>query len=182
MARVVIRAATSEDEAPFVRLLEASATHLGPWMPQTPWSNVELFQRFLATGRTDVHHKSLLVRVADGELLGTVNLNEIIRGAFQNAILGYWLGAAYVGHGYMREGVALALAQAFEGLALHRVEANVMPRNQHSRRVLLSLGFRLEGHSPEYLQIAGRWEGHDRFALVDREWRAARTSIERDES
>jgi ribosomal-protein-alanine N-acetyltransferase len=35
-------------------------------------------------------------------------------------------------------------------------------------------GFRLEGRALRYLNIAGRWEDHDVYALTEEEWRARR--------
>jgi ribosomal-protein-alanine N-acetyltransferase len=39
-----------------------------------------------------------------------------------------------------------------------------------------SLGFRLEGYSPRYLKIAGRWRDHERWALLKDEWTFARSA------
>ncbi len=62
------------------------------------------------------------------------------------------------------EAVGLVVRFAFDRLALHRVQAAVMPRNLGSIRVLEENGFRREGLAPRYLQIDGRWEDHLIFA------------------
>ena len=54
-----------------------------------------------------------------------------------------------------------------EELKLHRIEANIMPRNARSIRVVEKLGFINEGRSRKYLKIAGVWEDHLHFVLVN---------------
>ena len=54
----------------------------------------------------------------------------------------------------------------------HRLEANIQPDNDTSRRLLQRLGFRLEGFSPRYLKIAGRWRDHERWTLTAEEWKS----------
>ena len=52
-------------------------------------------------------------------------MNNIVRGSFLSASLGYYVGAPYVGQGLMREGLMLLLEHAFERMGLHRLEANI---------------------------------------------------------
>lgn len=103
-----------------------------------------------------------------------VSLNQIFMGPFQNAMLGYWLGVAHTGRGYMTEGLALAVRHAFSDLGLHRVEANIRPENAASLALIRRLGFREEGYSPRYLEIAGVWADHVRFAMTVEDWRSQR--------
>ena len=41
-----------------------------------------------------------------------------------------------------------------------------MTKNPRSARVLEKAGFRREGLALHYLQVAGRWEDHDMFAIT----------------
>jgi ribosomal-protein-alanine N-acetyltransferase len=56
---------------------------------------------------------------------------------------------------------------AFDVLGLHRLEANIMPRNKASLRVVEKLGFSEEGLSRKLLLINGRWEDHVRMVKLN---------------
>jgi [ribosomal protein S5]-alanine N-acetyltransferase len=145
------------------------ALHRG-WV--VPPSTPDAYRAYLRRLRRPTHEGHFVVRRASGELVGVVNVSEIVRGAFQSAYLGYYGFLPHVGRGFMREGLRLVLDRAFGELGLHRVEANIQPENRASRTLVRGLGFRREGFSPRYLQVAGRWRDHERWALLAEEWRA----------
>jgi len=66
----------------------------------------------------------------------------------------------------MTEAVRRAVTIAFEDFGLHRLEANIQPGNHASIALVKRLGFRLEGFSPQYLQIGGEWRDHERWAVT----------------
>lgn len=109
-----------------------------------------------------------------GQLCGVINLSEIVRGSFQSAYMGYYALAPHAGKGYMRAGLQLVLDKVFGEHALHRVEANIQPRNHRSIELVRRAGFRYEGLSPRYLQIAGRWRDHERWAMTAEDHARAR--------
>ncbi|HEY6560399.1 MAG TPA: GNAT family N-acetyltransferase [Polyangiaceae bacterium] len=119
-------------------------------------------------------HIAHLVCTGEGDLAGVINVGEIVRGGLWSAYLGYYALAPYAGRGYMREGLQLVMARAFRRYRLHRLEANIQPANQRSIALVKSLGFRLEGFSPRYLKIRGRWRDHERWAITAEEWRPKR--------
>ncbi len=100
------------------------------------------------------------------QICGVINLNEIVRGSFQSAYMGYYALAPHAGKGYMSAGIDLVLDRAFGELELHRVEANIQPKNRRSIELVRRAGFRLEGLSQRYLRIAGRWRDHQRWAIT----------------
>ncbi len=104
-----------------------------------------------------------------GALCGRVGLSNLVRGAWDNCTLGYFLDEAHGGRGLATEAVALALGFAFGPARLHRVQAAVMPHNARSVRVLEKNGFRREGFAPRYLRLAGGWCDHDLFAITAEE-------------
>jgi ribosomal-protein-alanine N-acetyltransferase len=106
----------------------------------------------------------------DGELAGYVALSQIFRGAFQNAYLGYAVDLDRGGRGLATAAVGAAVEHAWS-IGLHRVQANVMPENAASKRVLEKNGFRREGLAERYLHIGGRWADHEMYALTVEESR-----------
>lgn len=136
-----------------------------------PARNAADFGVLLARSRAPDFESRLIFRSADDVLLGGASLSQIFRGGFQNAYLGYWIGAPYANQGYMTAALRLLLDDAFGELRLHRLEANIQPHNEPSRRVVQRLGFRLEGYSPRYLKIGGRWRDHERWAILREEWK-----------
>ncbi|MCA1832123.1 MAG: GNAT family N-acetyltransferase [Actinomycetota bacterium] len=99
-----------------------------------------------------------------GEIIGTININDIVRGVFQSANLGYEIAEKHNGRGYATAAVGLATAHAFKALGLHRVQAGTLLHNVRSQRVLEKNGFRREGVALRYLRIAGEWQDHIIFA------------------
>lgn len=178
--RVFVRHPVHGDQAEIVALRRGSAAWLHPWEPLTaegtPMDDAALAERSVATADTETGQRHLVCLVGSGAIVGMCNLSQIFRGPFDNAVMGYWCGSAYAGRGLMSEGVGLVLARSFGALGLHRVEANIMPRNMASRALARRCGFRLEGYSPNYLQIGGRWEGHERWAITREDWQS-RTAI-----
>ncbi|HZW82838.1 MAG TPA: GNAT family N-acetyltransferase [Candidatus Deferrimicrobium sp.] len=99
--------------------------------------------------------------------IGTVALSNIVRGAFQSCHLGYKLDVQEINQGYMTEAVQAVTRYAFEDLRLHRIEANIIPRNQASMKVVQKLGFYDEGLAKKYLKINGIWEDHIHMVLLN---------------
>ncbi|MDL2294656.1 GNAT family N-acetyltransferase [Ruminococcaceae bacterium OttesenSCG-928-D13] len=93
-------------------------------------------------------------------LIGMVALGGITFGAFRSAFVSYKLDHEWTGLGLMAEGLAQLVEIAFEDIGLHRLEANVMPRNTKSIALVQRLGFENEGLAKRYLNIGGVWEDH----------------------
>ncbi len=179
--RVILTEPTGRDKSEYVKLREESRAWLEPWEPTIEGPDgvpedrfaEDAFDRLLSSASTPMARRFLVRLAGDrgrGELIGQVSLNNIARGAFQCASLGYWIGHRHAGRGYMTEALSLAISLAFGPMGLHRVEANIIPTNEPSRALVKRLGFRLEGLSPRFLRIAGRWQDHERWALTSEEW------------
>lgn len=169
-----LRYPTRRDEKRWVAWKRANAPYHGYWDALPPPgfdpNGPAAFEKYVASARTESSDRTLLF--SGTELVGAFNLSQIFRGALQSAYLGYAGSAEHLGAGYMSRGLQLLLRHAFGRLALHRLEANVQPNNDRSIALAQSAGFLLEGLSPRYLKIRGRWRDHLRFALLREDWLA----------
>ncbi len=170
---VTLRRPVASDEREWLNLRAVSREFLTPWEPNPPpgtgSADENAFDRLLQTGWTDTHRRFLIVNDA-GAIAGQCSLGQIIRGPLQQAFLGYWIGLPHVRKGYAAAGVVQVLAYAFRTLLLNRVEANIQPHNIASIALARKVGFRLEGFSPEYLEIQGTFVDHERWAILGSEF------------
>ncbi len=161
---VAVRLVHVDDAAPLAEVLVRSRAALAPWDPVRPESYfTEAGQRRGIAGALRVHASGAsypgLVLV-DGRPAGRVNLNNVVRGAFDSADLGYWVDERHQGRGVATAAVRAVLDVAFGELGLHRVQAGTLLHNHASRRVLAKNGFAEIGLAPRYIRIAGRWQDH----------------------
>lgn len=168
----VTRLVSVGDAGAFARLVTENREYLAPW---SPVSNDDYF--------TEAGHRAVLARhltaYERGEMLplaildsggavcGRINLNSIIRGAFQNASVGYWVSQSHAGRGLASAAVADVIKTAFGQLGLHRLDAATLLHNTPSQRVLAHNGFRPFAVAERYLKIAGKWQDHILFQLLN---------------
>lgn len=157
----------------FVRAVENSVGLHAPWVD--PPSTVEEFEGYLLPERQECFRFGVWTEA--GRLAGVININAILRGAFQNGSLGFYAFEGYQRRGLMRAAAAWVIDQAFDQYGLHRLEANVQPGNHRSCLMVERLGFRLEGVTPRMLRIDGAWRDHRRYALTIEEWIAQKTFL-----
>ncbi len=161
---VRIRRIEAADEEAFVSAARRSRSLHKPWASAP--CDAKAFASYLERFVPPSHYGFVVCLHPFGELVGAVNLTNVVRGAFMSGYLGYFAFAGHEGRGYMRQGLQQVVRHAFRSLRLHRLEANIQPGNGRSIELVRSLGFRKEGFSPGYLKIRGQWRDHERWAVV----------------
>jgi ribosomal-protein-alanine N-acetyltransferase len=101
-----------------------------------------------------------------GEVVGQLNLSNILHGSVSTAYIGYWISPEYAGKGITPIAVALAADYAFNIIGLHRIEIDIRPENKASIQVVRKLGFRYEGTKLAFIHINNAWRDHHVFALT----------------
>ena len=162
--RVTLRRPTLADTDEFITLMRQSQSLHHPWC--FPPNTKKAFAKYVKSRARENQDGFLLCHAQSHAIMGVINLNEIVRGCFQSAYLGYYNGAPFAGQGYMREALTLVIELAFHELGLHRLEANIQPNNTASIALVKRCGFHKEGFSPCYLKIDGAWRDHERWAIL----------------
>lgn len=169
-ARVGLRPFRLADGPEFTARAHESRDLHHPWL--FPPATIEEYEPY-ATRLTEGDGRAgfLVCELGTGALAGFVNVNNIVRGAFQCGALGYGAFAHAAGRGLFHEALRLVLGHAFAppregGLGLHRLEANIQPGNTASIALVRGAGFRMEGLSPDFLHVDGAWRDHERWAVT----------------
>lgn len=112
-----------------------------------------------------------LERREEPGLIGTCSLGNVDL-ANRRAEIGFALTRSAWGQGYMAEILPVLVQYAFEDLGLHRLEADIDPRNAASIRLIEGLGFQLEGRLRQRWQVTGEVQDSLFYGLLAPEWRA----------
>ena len=158
----------------WVALRMASRAFLAPFEPLWPADDLTraAFRQRVKRYRSDHYGYAFLIFTqANHTLVGGITLSRVMRGVAQSCSIGYWIGEPHIRQGYMHEAITGLLPEIFERLRLHRLEAACMPHNQASVRVLEKAGFQQEGYARDYLKIAGQWQDHLLFALLEKDYK-----------
>jgi ribosomal-protein-alanine N-acetyltransferase len=160
------------DAPALLDIARADREFLAPWEPARDerWFT-EAGQADEIRAKLEQHRLGLalphVVLDDDGELVGRITLNTVVRGAFQSCSVGYWIRSAANGQGHATSAVRQMLGTAFGEWGLHRVEAGTLLHNAASQRVLARNGFVRFGLAPRYLRIDGRWQDHVLFQVLN---------------
>ncbi|MBR8742615.1 GNAT family N-acetyltransferase [Nocardiopsis sp. MG754419] len=170
-----IRPVTTDDVEELTALLVRNRDFLAPWEPlrDDDYFTVPTQRALLENvlDEQEAGRRLSLAIVDDTRIVGRIDLSGITRGALQSASIGYWVAADRNGRGFAGRAVAEVAALAFGMLNLHRLQAETLPENAASQRVLERNGFTRFGTAPEYLWIAGRWRDHHLYHRLNPEWR-----------
>ena len=165
------RLVTLDDAPVLAELLCANREFLAPWDPvrNDDYFTVDGQRAVIAEALARFGRGSALPHVilASGRLVGRITLNGIVRGPFQSCNVGYWLSADHNGRGLASAALRHIKHVAFDDMRLHRIEAGTLLHNVRSQRVLERNGFVRFGIAPTYLHIAGEWQDHALYQVVN---------------
>lgn len=121
---------------------------------------------------TDIKNNNSLIlwilkKQDDHRILGSMAFTNIVKGVFLSSHLGYKLNKDGINKGYISEAVQKGIEIMFNEYGLHRIEANIMPKNKRSLRVAEKLDFYNEGVAYKYLKINEKWEDHIHMVLLN---------------
>lgn len=140
-----------------------------------PWQELAQAQAHVAMTLAGYADGSIftmgLTLPATGELIGVCRLHHF-NSQNRRCEMGYILARAHWGKGYMQEAIAATISHGFQAFGLHRIEADVDPRNTASAVLLKRLHFVHEGHLRQRWIVDGEICDTDFFGLLRADWEA----------
>jgi RimJ/RimL family protein N-acetyltransferase len=172
--RLLLRPFRCGDEADV--LAYRSRADVVRYMPAEPLQPGDaaafITERAAATQIAADEDKIVLAVEYDGHVIGDL-LVRAGQLANRQAEIGWALHPGYHGRGLATEAARELLVLAFADLRMHRVFAQLDPRNSASARLCGRLGMRREAYFREDIWFKGEWGDTAVYALLAAEWRAA---------
>jgi RimJ/RimL family protein N-acetyltransferase len=162
----------SESDLP--ALLEVNSNEeVTALLPYATWRSMadalDWLQRMKGIQATGLALQFVVVLKSTGMPIGTCLLFRFEEGSAR-AELGYVLGRAHWGQGFMREALEALIGCAFGTLGLRRLEAEVDARNLASARLLQRIGFTREGLLRQRWVAKGETRDVEMYGLLRNEW------------
>jgi ribosomal-protein-alanine N-acetyltransferase len=171
-ADVRLRLVRMKDVKALEKALLGNRSWLRPWEATNPHAPNSFDIRGMVRSllrAVDDHTGLPFVIEHDGEIVGQINVANILHGSVSSAVIGYWVVPEVAGKGITPTAVALVSDYLYNVVGLHRIEIDIRPENSASLRVVQKLGFRYEGLKQRYIHINGAWRDHFIFALTHEE-------------
>jgi RimJ/RimL family protein N-acetyltransferase len=140
---------------------------------QAPFT-LEQARQFIAemrvrnAGQPDQWYQIALELKDNGNLIGDCAFHLSVDS--RQAEIGMTLANSFQNRGYAAEAVKWLLGYLFGQLKVHRVFANIDPRNQAAIHSVEKLGLHHEGLFIQSLWLKGEWVDEDWYALLREEW------------
>jgi ribosomal-protein-alanine N-acetyltransferase len=166
---VTIRQLVASDADALAAAYVRNRDYLQPWEPvraesfYTPSGQQSLVTSSIAEQAAG---RSIYWLLFDGaDVVGRISLTDIVRGAFQNGHLGYWIAEGWQGRGLATAAAGFACS-AGAALGLHRIQAGTLVHNTGSQTVLGHNRFTRIGLAENYIRINGVWQDHVLFQRI----------------
>jgi len=166
---VSLRIIRTKDAKTIERLVLGNREWLRPWEATNPHGPISFDFRSQIRAllrQLESSDGMPFVILYQGEIVGQLNVANILHGSVSSCVIGYWIAPEVAGLGITPTAVALAMDYMFNAVGLHRVEIDIRPENGASIRVVQKLGLRYEGLKKHYIHINGDWRDHYVFALT----------------
>ncbi len=166
---ISLRIIRTKDAKAIERLVLGNREWLRPWEATNPHGPISFdFRAQIRSLLRQLESSDGMpfVILYQGEIVGQLNVANILHGSVSSCVIGYWIAPEVAGLGITPTAVALAMDYMFNAVGLHRVEIDIRPENGASIRVVQKLGLRYEGVKKNYIHINGDWRDHYIFALT----------------
>ncbi|WP_441249180.1 GNAT family N-acetyltransferase [Kitasatospora sp. McL0602] len=170
---------TADLAEPYHAVLTANLERLARWEPwalgENGLADTAAFMKARSHDWLDGKMLPVLIGVAaEGgwQLVGSAGVS--IDAGARSAVVGYWIDAAFEGHGLVSRTVGALLDRCFGPLGLERVGLYTETANTRSRALATRLGFTEEGVLRGAIAFPGERRDQVVYGILAEEWRARR--------
>lgn len=169
--RLLLRAATLEDALALqhIRTNPMVMEHMDTFYHDT----LQVSKDFISYNLNAYANKKciywMLEEKASGKVIGDFSIRKI-DAKHHRAEIGYTLDSNYWGKGFMKEAILSLLSFGFKDLNLHSFEANINPKNENSKKILLRLGFQKEAYFRESFFYNGEYLDSEIYCLLEKDF------------
>ena len=171
--RLTLRHVEETDRAAYFAIF--SDAQVMRYYSSAPWTDMQQASDAIASVLQDYRNGSSLrfaiEQLDGGAMIGTIALHHFFP-QNRRCEIGYAVGSAHWGRGYIGEAMQAAVDYAFRELDMNRIEADIDPRNSASAKALLRAGFRKEGYMPERWIVNGEICDTEFYGLLRSTWEA----------
>ncbi len=170
---VQLRSFTSADAEALFETIEASRSHLRPWMKWVDHTTkLEEVHQFIQRGQTRLNQQTgiELGIFRHQQILGGIGMHDWDH-TIKKAQIGYWIRPPYQGQGLMYRCSVRFINFLFEKPGLNKIEIHFMKSNLRSAALARRLGFQVEGLIRQSYAIHGRLEDIVITGLLKTEWK-----------
>jgi ribosomal-protein-alanine N-acetyltransferase len=143
------------------------------FLPYATWRSMAdahaWYKRMQGIQATGLALQFAVLEKLTGKAVGTCLIFRFDEGS-SRAELGFVLGRAHWGKGYMREALVALIDWGFASQVLRRLEAEIDPRNESSRGLAQRLGFVREGILRQKWVDNGVTKDVEVYGLLRHEW------------
>jgi len=145
--KITLRSYTLQDAAELFQLVQASRSHLNPWLNWVKGTTREEHSFEFIQGtihKAEIQEALTLGIFYQGKLVGSLGMHNWTR-EINRAELGYWLTQGYEGKGIIHQSTAAFVDFLFAKVGLSKLEIHFAASNLRSGKVAQRLNFKLEG-------------------------------------
>lgn len=178
-ARLLLRPWRMEDAEEMYEY--AKDPDVGPNAGWKPHESIQESREILAAWLESEEQIFAITLKETGKIIGSLGIERdgLRQGVPGVRSLGYVLGKAYWGHGYMTEATIAAITYAFESLKLELLSVTHYPFNERSKRVIKKCGFHYEGTLRRSTRLSdGRILDHCCYSMTREEYLEKRKNYE----
>lgn len=174
---LLLRTLQPSDANDLFDVVEASRTHLRPWMPWVDMNTrAEHTLQFIQQSIVSQHNQSAMALgiMYQGKMIGSMGMHDWDH-TLNKAQLGYWISKDFEGRGIINNCLKGFIGFLFGKVGLNKIEIQFVVSNRRSAAVAERLKFKIEGIIRQSYLLNGVYHDVVVTGMLKTEWKITAT-------